>query len=69
LEDHVYISLNVLDPSRAVVTYHFDGSVIVTGLEVEQHGNGITKVEGFSGNSLASLASLGEASIFGWPFS
>ena len=63
LHDHSYVSSNVPDPTRAVVTFHFDISTIVKGVEVIQHRNGISKIEGFSGNALNTLASLG--SVFG----
>ena len=51
------------NPARAVVTYTFDSPAIVDQLEIVQHTNGITKVEGFVGNSVDSLASIG--SVFG----
>lgn len=63
LHDHVYVSPYVPDPARAVVTYVFDFPVTVSELEVVQHANGITQVEGFVGNSLGSLSSIG--SVFG----
>jgi hypothetical protein len=63
LHDHTYVSPYVPDPSRAVVTYYFDEPVIVNGLEVEQHTNGIIEIQGFAGNSLASLTSIGTSSV------
>ncbi len=63
LHDHVYVSPYAPDPARAVVTYVFDFPVTVSELEVVQHANGITQVEGFVGDSLASLSSIG--SVFG----
>jgi hypothetical protein len=63
LHMHVYIDDYVPDPSLAVVTYLFDVPTIVTGLEIIQHANGITRIEGYYGNSLDSLTSLG--SVFG----
>ena len=63
LHDHVYISSNVPDPSRAVVTYRFDQPVIVDKLTIIQHTNGITAIEGFAGDSLGSLTSIG--TVFG----
>ena len=59
LHDHVYISPNVPDPSRAVVTYTFNASTIVKGVEIIQHTNGITRIEGFSGNNPSSVISIG----------
>jgi hypothetical protein len=63
LHDHGYISPYVPDPSRAVVTYRFDQSVIVDKLTIIQHTNGITAIEGFAGDSLGSLTSIG--TVFG----
>jgi hypothetical protein len=63
LHDHVYTSPNVPDPARAVVTFTFDVPVIVSGLDIVQHGNGITRIEGFAGNTTNTLASIG--SVFG----
>ena len=63
LHDHVYQSANVPDPSRAVVTFSFDTPTIVKGVEIVQHTNGISKVEGLAGDDLASLISLG--AVFG----
>ena len=51
------------DPARAVVTYIFDSPTIVDQLEIIQHTNGISQVEGFVGDSIDSLTSIG--SIFG----
>lgn len=63
LHDHVYQSPNIPDPLRAVITYEFDTPTIVSGINIIQHTNGISKVEGFYGNSLGSMTSLG--SVFG----
>ena len=63
LHDHVYVSPYAPDPSRAIVTYQFSSPVTVSELELVQHANGITQVEGFVGNSPGSLASIG--SVFG----
>jgi len=63
LHDHAYVSAYTPDPSRAVVTYEFSSPVTVDQLELIQHANGITQVEGFVGNSLGSLTSIG--SVFG----
>lgn len=61
--DHVYSAANVPDPARAVVTYQFDMPTVIDQLEIIQHQNGMTRIEGFIGNSLGSLTSIG--SIFG----
>ncbi|MBN8247273.1 MAG: thrombospondin type 3 repeat-containing protein [Verrucomicrobia bacterium] len=49
------------DPGRSTITYHFDSAQVVTDLEVRQHHDGITRVEGFVGDSVASLKSIGSA--------
>lgn len=51
------------DPARAVVTYTFDSPTIVDQLEIIQHTNGLSKIEGFVGDSVNSLSSIG--SVFG----
>ena len=63
LHDHRYPTAHVPDPTRAVVTYRFDEPVYVQGVEIIQHSNGITQIEGFAGDSLAGLTSLG--AVFG----
>ncbi|NUM36710.1 MAG: PEP-CTERM sorting domain-containing protein [Candidatus Brocadiae bacterium] len=63
LHDHVYVSSYIPDPTRAVVTYEFSEAVTVKSLQIVQHTNGVTKIEGFAGNSLSSMVSLG--SVFG----
>lgn len=62
LHDHHYSS-NIPDPTRSVVTYQFDVPTVVKGLEIVQHINGISEIEGFYGNTPASLSSLG--AVFG----
>jgi len=59
IHDHVYTSPNVPDPTRAVITYHFTEANLVTDVDWVQHQNGITRIEGFAGNSLGSLTSVG----------
>lgn len=63
LHDHQYASANVPDPARAIVTYTFDQPTIVSQLDIVQHTNGVTLLEGFYGDSLGSMTSLG--SVFG----
>ncbi len=63
LHDHVYTSSYIPDPTRAIVTYEFDQAVVVSSLRIVQHTNGVTKIEGFAGNALNSMVSLG--SVFG----
>ncbi len=59
----ILIAPHTPDPTRAVVTYTFDSPTVVDQLEIIQHTNGITRVEGFVGESVDSLTSIG--SIFG----
>ena len=59
LHDHGYLSANVPDPTRAVVTYHFQAPTVVDQLALVEHANGITQIEGYVGDSLGSLASIG----------
>jgi hypothetical protein len=63
LHDHVYTSPHFPDDTRSVITYQFDTPTIVAQLEVIEHLHGITQVEGFIGDSLTSLTSIG--SVFG----
>ena len=63
LHDHVYVATHMPDPNRAVVTYQFDEAVVVDKIEVVQHRNGISQIEGFVGDSLGSLTSIG--AVFG----
>lgn len=63
LHDHHYTATYVPDATRAVVTFHFDGRVRVNGLRIMQHANGITRIEGFGGDSLGSMTSAGN--VFG----
>ena len=63
IHDHVYVSPHIPNPSRGVVTYEFNQAAVVDQLEVRQHTNGVTRMEGFVGDSLGSLTSIG--SIFG----
>ncbi|MCU0858161.1 MAG: putative Ig domain-containing protein, partial [Pontiellaceae bacterium] len=59
LHDHVYVDSYVPDPARAVVTYELDQSATVSGVDIVQHGNGITEIEGFAGDSLTNMTSVG----------
>lgn len=63
LHDHQYLEPHVPDPDRAVVTFRFDQPVTVRRVEIVQHTNGITQVEGLAGDSLESLSSIG--AVFG----
>ena len=63
MHDHQYDAANVPDPAREVVTYHFDQSTVVSQLEVIQHANGVSRIEGFVGDSVDSLVSIGN--VFG----
>lgn len=59
MHDHGYIAPHVPDPLQSVVTYQFDTAAVVTGLELEVHANGISRIEALIGDSLGSLVSLG----------
>ncbi len=59
----IFIAEHTPDPTRAVVTYTFDTPTVVDQLEIIQHTNGVTRVEGYVGDSVDSLTSIG--SIFG----
>lgn len=63
LHDHAYIAPHVPDPGRAVVTFRFDAPATVDQLEIVQHANGISMIEGFVGDSPGDLVSIG--SVFG----
>ncbi len=45
--------------ARAVITYEYKQSVTIAEVRVIQHANGIGMIEGFAGNSLDSLKSVG----------
>ncbi len=59
MHDHGYLAPHVPDPLQSVVTYQFDTAAVVTGLELNVHANGISKVEALVGDTLGSLTSLG----------
>lgn len=59
IHDHNYTSPFIPDPNRAVVTFTFDEPTVVSGLTVIQHENGVTKIEGFIGDSADSMVSIG----------
>jgi hypothetical protein len=63
LHSHVYVAPYVPDPAVAWVLYKYDAPIVVDRLNVIQHSNGVTQIEGFAGDSLASLTSIG--SVFG----
>lgn len=58
IHDHVYVSEFIPDPARAVVTFYFDEPTVVKSLRVIQHINGITKIEGYVGDSLDAMTSI-----------
>ena len=45
------------------MTLRFDSKVTIESLEIIQHTNGVTQVEGFAGNDVADLTSVGR--VFG----
>lgn len=55
LHDWSYVAPYVPDPSRGYVTFKFDESVVVHGITVIQHTNGLTHIEHLSGNGPDSL--------------
>lgn len=59
LHDHQYVQSYTPDPSRAVVTFRFEEPVYVNSLTVIQHRNGLTKLEGFSGQDISAMTSVG----------
>jgi hypothetical protein len=63
LHSHAYVAPYVPDPAVAWVLYQFDVPIVVNRLNMIEHSNGVTQVEGFAGNSPGSLASIG--SVFG----
>jgi hypothetical protein len=62
MHDHYYVDPNVPDPARAVVTYLFDAPTVVGGVTIVEHSNGVNSIEGFYGNALGSMTSLGTVS-------
>ena len=68
LHDHVYISNYVPDPTRAIVTFQFNVSTVVDQINIMQHYNGIREIEGYAGNSLATLTSIGSVDIGAGPY-
>jgi hypothetical protein len=61
---HAYASANIpASNGQNVVTFTFDAPTVVDQLKVIEHANGVTKIQGFVGDSLGSLVSMGD--IFG----
>ena len=63
LHDHVYLAPYVPHPARAVVTYRFDGPTVVDQVQMIQHNNGIWKIDGYVGDSVPGLTSIGTATV------
>lgn len=63
MHDLVAVAPNTPDPARATVVYTFDEPIVVSSLKVIEHANGATKIEGFVGDSLNEMTSIG--SVFG----
>lgn len=61
LHSHIFDSANI--PHNAIITFRFSSPAVVDSLRVVEHANGITRVEGFVGESLSSMTSIGN--IFG----
>lgn len=71
LHSHLYDSPYV--PTNAVVSFSFSEPAIVDSLEIIQHGNGITRIEGFVGDSPATMTSIGnvfgtQGDVTGWMY-
>jgi hypothetical protein len=62
LHSHKY-QADYVPVSTAIVTYTFDGPTVVDALEILQHFDGVTRIEGFVGYDLGSMVSIGN--IFG----
>ena len=45
------------------MTYTFSKPTVVDQIQIMQHGNGIRAIEGFAGDSLGSLASVGTVDL------
>ena len=58
-----YVGPYVPNPAFAVVTFEFDKKTTVKAVEIVQHANGVTRIEGFAGRSAQHLQSLG--AVFG----
>ena len=59
MHDHVYVAPGVPDPHRAFVLYTYSARVIVSGVTVIDHVNGVATLEGFAGDSPDSMQSVG----------
>lgn len=59
LHDHDYIAPHVPRPADAQVTFWFDQPTTVGAVTLVQHQNGITQIEGFVGNTVNALTSIG----------
>ena len=53
------------NPDIARVTFRFDRPVTVSEVEMLVHPDGITRIEGFAGDSTGELTSIGEATVTG----
>jgi len=63
LHDHGYIDPHIPNPTQAIVTYQFEQPTVIDQVEIIQHANGVSQIEGYVGDSVGSLTSIG--SIFG----
>ena len=63
LHDHHYVNNYMPDTSRAIITYEFDEAVYIDKVTVDQHRNGIIRVQVLVGDSLDNMTSIGN--IFG----
>jgi VCBS repeat-containing protein len=63
MHDHVYVAPYVPNPTRTVVTFEFAAPTNVDEITVVEHGNGVTKLHGYVGDSLDAMTSVG--SLYG----
>ena len=61
--DHVYVGFRIPDPTRAQITFKYDSAVSLSGVQIVEHVNGISKLHAFVGDDLGSLTDVGD--VFG----
>jgi hypothetical protein len=68
VRDYAFLRPHVPDPAKAEVTYQWDYSVLVTGLEIIMTTHGIVEVEGFVGGLASPEAGQYDdaESNYGW---
>jgi hypothetical protein len=58
MHDHQYVN-GIPDPKLASVTYKFDTSATIGGIEILEHTNGITEIQAYAGENLNSIEPIG----------